>query len=385
MRAESTITAVLDAIGTAGRPGRELAVRLDLLRSVGVGEARRRRGHDARLATFTSDGRRPGYQRLWSDAARELGAQMVDLSGGFLEFRSGAARTRVWNHWVPLEDIVTLRLADDKARAHRLLTAAGLPVPEHATFVATELAPALAFLARSSGACVVKPVDSAGGSGTTAGVRTPSQLRRARMRAGRRHGRLLIESQVPGAVYRLLFLDGELIGAIRRLAPTVVGDGSATVAALIDAENERRYADADGARPWLLRVDLDAVLALENAGLTLSSVPDRDARVAIKTAVSQNAPQDNETVTGELSEALVADAARAAAVIGVRLAGVDVITTDPGSSLTSGAGVVLEVNATPGLHYHYDVRDRDGADRVMVAILARLLEDAQRDRPAPAP
>jgi len=39
---------------------------------------------------------------------------------------------------------------------------------------------------------------------------------------------------------------------------------------------------------------------------------------------------DNESVRALLGEALIAEGARAAAALGVRLAGVDIITTDPG-------------------------------------------------------
>jgi cyanophycin synthetase len=95
--------------------------------------------------------------------------------------------------------------------------------------------------------------------------------------------------------------------------------------------------------------------------------------VAVKTAVSQNGPADNESVLGTVGDALVADATRAADAVGVRLAGVDVITNDPGVSLRDSGGAVLEVNATPGLHYHYEVRDPAGAVPVAELILERLL------------
>ena len=37
---------------------------------------------------------------------------------------------------------------------------------------------------------------------------------------------------------------------------------------------------------------------------------------------------------------------------------------------------MLEVNATPGLHYHYQLDDRARATPVAVAVLRRLLEGA---------
>ena len=376
------VEAVLELLGRAGRRGRRLAAGADLTRSVGLGEVRRRRHDEDRLAGLTGDGRRPGYTRMWHEAAGAVGADVADLGGGFLAFRRGDALTRVWNNWVGLDDIVTARLAADKERAHRLLTAAGLPVPAHRRFEAGDLGPALDFLARCGGPCVVKPVSGAGGSGTTSGVRTERQLRRARLRAARLHGDLLIERQVPGDVLRLLFLDGELLDVIRRRPPAVTGDGRSTILELIAAENERRFAAAAGERPWLLRADLDAVFTLEAAGLRLSSVPAAGERVAIKTAVSQNGPEDNESLAAAVGDALVADAARAAAAVGVRLAGVDVITRDPGAALRRSGGAVLEVNATPGLHYHYEVRDRARAVPVAELILERLLAASTAAVPA---
>jgi D-alanine-D-alanine ligase-like ATP-grasp enzyme len=365
--------ALLELLARGGRGGRRLAAGADLLRSVGPREAWRRRRDDARLAALAADGRRPGYTQMWRRAAEAIGAEVSDLGGGFLELRRDEASVRVWNSWVGLDDIVTTRFALDKARSHRLLAAAGLPVPEHRRFATRDLAPAREFLARTGAACVVKPAGGAGGSGTTAGVRTDRQLRRATLRATRLHRELLIERQVPGDVLRFLLLDGELLDVVRRRPPSVVGDGRSSISRLIAAENERRYAAAAGERPWLLRADLDAVFTLERAGLTLASVPTAGERVAVKTAVSQNGVDDNDSVLGEIGAELVAEATLAARLVGVRLAGIDVIATDPAASLMDSGGVILEVNATPGLHYHYEVRDRERAVPVAGLILSRLL------------
>jgi cyanophycin synthetase len=240
-----------------------------------------------------------------------------------------------------------------------------------------DLSPGLRFLARTGGPCVLKPVSSAGGSGTTSGVRTDRQLRRARLRAGRQHGELLLERQVPGDVLRFLLYDGELLDVIRRRPPSVTGDGRSSISSLIAAENERRFAAAAGERPWPLRADLDAVFTLQSAGMSLATVPAAGVRVAVKTAVSQNGPADNESILDLVADQLVAEAALAARLVGVRLAGVDVITSDPTVSLARGSGVILEVNATPGLHYHYELRDPQRAVPVAALVARRLLAGAE--------
>ena len=98
--------------------------------------------------------------------------------------------------------------------------------------------------------------------------------------------------------------------------------------------------------------------------------------MVLKTVVNANGPENNESVLDEIGEALVADVARAAELVGVRLAGVDVITPDSQRSLADAGGVILEVNATPGLHYHYDISNPEQGVPVLVPILQHLLSEA---------
>jgi D-alanine-D-alanine ligase-like ATP-grasp enzyme len=83
--------------------------------------------------------------------------------------------------------------------------------------------------------------------------------------------------------------------------------------------------------------------------------------------------EDNETFSGELEPELIAEARSAQNAVGLRLSGVDVITTDPTRPLADTGGVITEVNGTPGLHHHYLVADPEGATRVAIPILERLL------------
>lgn len=366
---------VLDALGRAGAPGRSLAPRLDLVRSIGAGYAWREQRSRRAARVHSSDGRRAGYVQRWSEAAQVLGGEAEDLGRGFIELRVGEQRVMVWNHWVPLDDIVTLKLALDKPLGHRILTGAGLPVPEHASFGIDDLAPALAFLAGQDGPCVVKPIDLQGGTVTTSGIRTVPQLHRARLRARRQARRLMIERQVPGDNYRLLFLDGRFLDAIRRYPPRLTGDGRSSVVDLLAAENARRYRANGGAATWELIADLDTLFTLEQQGLTPASVPATGRSVIVRTVVNANGPEFNESVRDEICDALIADGARAASLLGVRLAGVDVITPDCRRSLADGGGVILEVNATPGLHYHYETRNPAQAVPVLIQILQALLAE----------
>jgi cyanophycin synthetase len=141
---------------------------------------------------------------------------------------------------------------------------------------------------------------------------------------------------------------------------------------LIERENGRRLEASSADVSRLIRVDLDCELAVRSSGLSLRSVPTAGRRVTVKSTVGENAASENATVR-ELSPELVREAARATALLHLRLAGIDLVTPDRSVSLAQAGGAILEVNATPGLHYHYQVQDPSQAVAVAVPILERLL------------
>ena len=82
-----------------------------------------------------------------------------------------------------------------------------------------------------------------------------------------------------------------------------------------------------------------------------------------------------EDPTDQVSEGIIAAGCRASEVIGVRLAGIDIITPDVRRGLEEAGGKIIEVNTTPGFHYHYF--KQGGASRVAVPILKACLEHAR--------
>jgi D-alanine-D-alanine ligase-like ATP-grasp enzyme len=255
---------------------------------------------------------------------------------------------------------------------HELLRREGLPVPAHAEFRLGRLDEALTFLAEHA-PCVVKPASGTDrGTGVTGGIRTPSDLARGQLVAARWDSRLLIEGQVAGDVYRLLVLDGTLVGAVRRRRPSVVGDGRSTIAELIEAENRQRAASLGDGGLSRLEIDLDMALALRASGLSVRSIPGAGDRIEVKTVANQNRVDDNETVD-DVHEELADEAAAAVRAVGLRLGGVDILAPTHRQSLATSGGVILEVNGTPGFNQHYHVADAERATRVAVPVLRALL------------
>ena len=356
---------------TRSGAGRAWAARLDVIRSTGLRYALHRRREQVREHEVGTRGLERLYLDVWAQAADELDAELIELEGGFHEIRRGSVSTRVWRQLSALDEAVSLRLALDKTIVHQLLTQRGIHVPEYVEFGHTDLEPALRFMA-DGGSFVVKPANGGrGGAAVTPCVRGETELARAVLSAARLDTRLLIERQVPGDMYRLLLVDGHVLDVVLRLSPHVTGDGRSTVLELILQENQRRL---DTGRPQaLMTVDLDCIFTLAAGGRTLRSVLAAGERVMVKSASSENSEDENHTVRSYAQE-VIDECAEAVRAVGLRLAGVDVVTPDIGRPLAEAGGTIIEVNGTPGFQYHYQVADPAGATRIAIPILGRVLE-----------
>jgi cyanophycin synthetase len=332
--------------------------------------ARRRRSGAREIARQ----RAAFYENAWREAAGRLGAAVAPLGDDILQIDRGGWRTRVCQNYSALDDAVTLKVAGNKPLVYDLLARRGLPIPRHLAFALKDVRRAAAFLEGVGADCVVKPANgTGGGEGITTGVRTRPQLARAVVAAaavtyGR--GDLVIEEQVDGDNYRLLYLDGQLIDAVFRGPPTVTGDGRSRIAALVRRANAERLARGYGLAQVLLSMDLDMKRTLARQGLTLASVPAAGAEVVLKTVINENCGADNVSCPHLLCAAVVRDGAVAAEAVGARLAGVDIVTGNPAVPLADAGGVILEVNTTPGFYIHYHKRDR--AFPVAAHVLQRL-------------
>lgn len=326
--------------------------------------------------------RRPDYRRAkaertrfytatWKEAAASLGARVQTLDDEILEICAEGRCTRVRQNTTAIDDPVTLATAGNKPLVHRLLAQRGLAIPKYLVFSLSEIDKAIAFLERTGAPCVIKPANSGGGFGVTANIVRTTGLIRAATAAAIYGPTLLIEQQIEGDVYRLLYLDGALLDAIMRRPPVVVGDGRSTIRELVELENRNRETEGAKLAHVLVSIDLDMVNSLSRQALSLTSVPASGAVVTVKAVVNQNSREGNVPAKHLLCDSIVTDGAVAAATVGARFAGIDIITTDPGKPLSQTGGVILEVNTTPAFHQHY-FRQGEKCD-VATVVLRRLL------------
>lgn len=295
------------------------------------------------------------YEELWQKTAAAVDAQFYNLDYGYFSLQKGALTAYFQGPDVMLDTAVTLNLAGNKPLSHKILAQiTDYAPPNFIEFDLKRLDIAYAFKQKTPRLLVVKPAgDTGAGKGVSTQLATKNQIKRAAIHASIFGKKLLAEEQVAGDSYRLLFLNGDLIHAIRRDPPILTGDGVNTIKELIAQENQRRLNTTyDSLNP--LDIDMDLGITLDNQGLSLNSVLKNGQIIHPKKVVNQNTARENHEIPiTAIHPSIVALGIQLVKVLNIELAGIDLITPDISKPLKEVGGVVNEVNTTPGLHHHY--------------------------------
>jgi cyanophycin synthetase len=327
-------------------------------------------GHDLRLGPSTASIVR---------AARRRGIPARRLSAGSLvQLGHGARQRRICTAETDATSAIAEAVAQDKELTRALLRGVGVPVPEGRPVADAEDA---WDAAQEIGTpVVVKPQYGNHGRGVTTNLTTREQVLRAYDAARAEGSSVLVERFVPGSDYRLLVVGDRLVAAALREPAQVVGDGKSTIAELV-AEVNKDPRRSDGHATVLSYIKLDAVglAVLAEQGYAPESVPPAGQRVPIRRNGNLSTGGTATDVTDSVHPEVAARAVEAARVVGLDIAGVDVVATDLGLPLEEQGAAVVEVNAGPGLRMHLE--PSAGKPRpVGEAIVAMLFPEGRTGR-----
>ncbi|MBM4380638.1 MAG: cyanophycin synthetase, partial [Deltaproteobacteria bacterium] len=160
---------------------------------------------------------------------------------------------------------------------------------------------------------------------------------------------VLVEQFIPGSEHRVLVVGDRVVAAARGETAYVTGDGVHTVQQLIELQlnSDPRRGPGDECPLNLVELDDVARLDLERQGLTETSVPAAGVQVLIQR--NGNVAHDvTDLVHPEVAEQLV----MAARVVGLDVAGIDLVARDISRPPGEQGAAVVEINSSPGLHPH---------------------------------
>jgi len=281
-------------------------------------------------------------------AADDRRIPMIRLNeGNLVQLGYGSAHRRIWTAETDRTSAIAEGISTDKDLTKQLLAACGLPIPEGR--LVADAAQAWEAAQEIGLPVVVKPVDGNHGRGVCLDLQTREQVESAFPVAAREGSAVLVERHVRGNEHRLLVIGGRLAAAARGQPAYVTGDGRSDIRRLVDEQlncDPLRGVQSD--RPLnLVRIDSATRIDLRTQGYEPESIPPAGERVLV---------QRNGNVCFDCTALVHPEAARAAVlaarVIGLDIAGIDLVVEDISRSLSEQRGAIVEVNAGPGLAAH---------------------------------
>jgi len=290
--------------------------------------------------------------RSMVEAAKQRGIPWRRMNtGSLIQFGHGVHQRRIRAAETDRTPAMAEAIAQDKELTRVFLQGAGVPVPEGRPV--TDAEDAWAAAEDIGLPVVVKPLDGNQGRGVATNLRTREQVLAAYQAALAESDEVLVEKFAPGNDYRLLVVGGRLVAAARREPAHVVGDGTHTIRELVDIVNlDPRRSDHHATVLSKLYLDAIALEVLKDQGYTPDSVPPAGTTVLIRRNANLSTGGTAIDVTERVHPDVAYWAMLAARVVGLDIAGIDVVAQDISRPLEAQRGVIVEVNAAPGLRMH---------------------------------
>jgi D-alanine-D-alanine ligase-like ATP-grasp enzyme len=323
----------------------------DLLRDNGVlapGQAARLHG----LSTWLE---RISKIKMWMLAAAEIcgsDATIVSETADIHQVGRGAKGVHMCRAGTQRDSLTGVKLERSKQTTVETLQKLGLPTTTGLLASTTQQA---VQAARKLGLpCVIKPLQLSRGTGVAAGLASEAEVAAAADAALALMDRpVRVEQHVAGDAHRLLVGAGQLLWVYRKRAARVTGDGKASIAALIERENQRRSTSRDQSEVQLVKIVQDEALrrfVASRYGLTVDAVPSTGTSIVVSgqaNTASGGTIEDMMGVTHPDNRAL---ALRVARLFRMEVIGIDFMTPDISRSWKDVPSAIIEVNRMPSMN-----------------------------------
>jgi cyanophycin synthetase len=284
------------------------------------------------------------------DAATDRGIPFIRLTeGNLVQLGYGARQHRIWTAETDQTSAIGESISRDKDLTKSLLQACGVPVPEgrivDSPDDAWEAAEEIGL------PVVVKPSDGNHGRGVSTDLMTREEVEAAFKLAESEGSEVIVERFVRGNEHRLLVVGGRLAAAARGESVSLIADGLSSIRKLIDEQinTDPRRGEAEEFPLDVVSIDTNpaAQFEIKRQGYNADSIPPQGAQVLIQR--NGNVAFD---VTDLVHPDVVQTATLAARIIGLDIAGIDLVAEDISRPLAEQGGAIVEINAGPGLLMH---------------------------------
>lgn len=322
---------------------------------------------------YASSSLGPSTETIVTEADARKIPWMLLSARSMVQLGHGVHQQRIQATLSSKSGILGVELACDKEGTKTILRDSGIPVPRGTTIeYFNDLEDAIADVGGYP--IVIKPLDGNHGRGITIDINDWEHAVEAYDFATKesKSRSIIIERFYRGSDHRILVINGKLVAVAERIPAHVIGDGQNTIEELIKITNQdpRR---GDGHSNVLTKITLDktALDVLARQGYRLDSVLEVGKIAYLRATANLSTGGVAVDRTDEIHPENIWLMERVAKVIGLDIAGIDVVSPDISKPLREVDGVIVEVNAAPGFRMH--VAPSQGLPRNVAAPVLDML------------
>ncbi|ELC8442106.1 cyanophycin synthetase [Clostridium perfringens] len=287
------------------------------------------------------------------DAANDVGLPVISIGNGNLyQIGYGKAGKRFSATIGSNTKGIAIDIACDKMLTKELLDIQNLPVAKgEKVFSTLQL---LEVVNRIGYPVVLKPQWGSKGNGVFVNINNEKELLRAYAELIKECKEVMIEEYKEGNDYRVMLVDYKVVAVSLRKPPFITGDGVRNIRDLIDAMNANPLRGEGHEKPLTkVKIDEELVNRLEKLGYSLNSILKYGEKLILRGNANLSTGGSAEDYTDLICKENIEICERAAKAIGLDICGIDICTKSISEPLYDTDGIILEVNAAPGIRMHH--------------------------------
>lgn len=246
---------------------------------------------------------------------------------------------------------VATDIASDKLLTKELLKQQGIPVANGEKIC--NILSVLRNAEKVGYPLVLKPRYGSKGEGVLLNIKNENQLLKAYNNLRHKYEEIMLEEYITGEDYRVCVVDYKVVAASKRTPPFIVGDGINSIRTLIQKLNEDPLRGYDHEKPLTkIKIDEEMLECIKEYGMNIMSIPKKDKKVFLRRNANLSTGGMAIDYTDEICDYNKEICIRAAKAIGLDICGVDIKANNLSEPINEQKGVVMEVNAAPGIRMH---------------------------------
>ena len=295
------------------------------------------------------------------DYARKIGMPIIDFGNGcFYQIGYGKQGKIIENSISHDTKCISVDIACDKLITKELLDIHKIPIAK-----GSKVKNVINLLKEASEIgypLVIKPQYGNKGNGVILNIKNEKELLVAYKKLKDKYKDLIIEEYHKGNDYRVCMVNYKLVAVSLRTPPYIIGNGIDTILNLINNLNDNPLRGDDHEKDLTkVKIDEEVLSYIAEQGKSLIDILEEGEKIYLRKNANLSTGGEAIDCTDKICSENIDLCIRVAKALRLDICGIDICSKDISKPLYNN-GVIMEVNAAPGLRMHINPSEGESRD-----------------------